>query len=105
MQTIEDPGKILHPKIVAALVEYLRRHRPILVKSLGPRAAHNVTFKDEEHGEGEQVHHGLSGLLACHPGPHLCSTYIQQSAELLGAGRPESTKQGLHKAVADPARC
>ncbi|CAE7357383.1 unnamed protein product [Symbiodinium pilosum] len=43
----DDPGKILHKKVAEALSEFLRRHRPILLKSLGQRARHNVIFQDE----------------------------------------------------------
>ena len=51
----QDPGKILHKKVAEALSEFLRRHRPSLLKSLGQRARHNVTFQDEVHGEGASV--------------------------------------------------
>ncbi|CAE7762078.1 unnamed protein product [Symbiodinium pilosum] len=51
----DDPGKILHKKVAEALSEFLRRHRPIWLKSLGQRARHNVTFQDEVHGEGASV--------------------------------------------------
>ena len=48
----EEPGKIMHPKLVSLYKEYLKRHRPILMKNLGERAKFDLTFTEEKHGPG-----------------------------------------------------
>ena len=47
-----DVAKVLHPKVQACYEEYLRVHRPVLVKNLGDSAKYEPVFTDEEHGEG-----------------------------------------------------
>ena len=49
---VKDTGKILHSKVLSLYQDFLRRHRPVLMKNLGEKSRHHITFSDELHGAG-----------------------------------------------------
>jgi hypothetical protein len=49
---VADAGKRLHPKLQALYEQYLAKHRPVLMKSLGHRAKWDRVFTDDKDGPG-----------------------------------------------------
>ena len=47
-----DVGKILNKKVQNLYEDYLSRHRPVIMESLGVKAMYDRTFTDEKDGEG-----------------------------------------------------
>jgi hypothetical protein len=45
-------GKKLHANVASLYWDYLRRHRPVLLRNLGTKARYDITFRDEAHGPG-----------------------------------------------------
>ncbi|CAJ1444363.1 unnamed protein product, partial [Effrenium voratum] len=95
----EDLGKFLHEKLGKALTEYLKRHRPVLMKSLGPRAKHNVTFTDELHGEG------ASSCLTLFPGywpKEQSRTFVQHTFNKVLGCSERVVRKAVSKAITRP---
>lgn len=49
---VKDVGKKLHANVASLYWDYLRRHRPVLLRNLGTKARYDITFRDEAHGPG-----------------------------------------------------